>query len=524
MVILGSMLIVLLLEWKGAASGVERIYIDRVVPLEGLKVIADDYAVMVIDAVNKANAGLTSIEETSQIIESSKQSIAKEWGSYLATELTDEETKLVKEAEVLFIKANDAIDRTLLELQNLSGVKVGELNHLDGPLYVDIDPISEKITELINLQLRVAKEERDVIHSNYEEHIVIILPLTICFFFLMSFLSLVVYRSLIGPLQSMKNTLEKIANDSDLTHTLEVNGRNELSDIANSCNTLLLQIRDLIARVTSSTVRLSTSADEMKTVSLDATKGINTQREEIEQVATAMNEMVATAQEISSNAEAADKSARGTSEQAEQGNLIVNGAVNATNALVVDVESISVQMKDLEAESTSIGSIVDVIKGIAEQTNLLALNAAIEAARAGDKGRGFAVVADEVRNLAQRTQQSTQEIQEAIEKLQVGTGNATTAMNAGQEKAEGAGVQSVEAGKALESISVAVKDITDMNAVIATASHEQTSVAEDINKSLVTLHSTSNDSSAVVEKISESSVELFTLAGDLKEVIMKYKV
>jgi len=322
----------------------------------------------------------------------------------------------------------------------------------------------------------------------------------------------------------MKSTLETIADTSDLTQAVEIKGNNELSDIAQSCNKLLSQIRGLISNVATSTVKLSASADEMRGVSLTATKGICTQKEEIEQIATAMNQMVSTAQEISRNAESADKSARETSEQAEQGNIIVTGAVEATNALVDDVENISGQMQALEEESSGIGSIVDVIKGIAEQTNLLALNAAIEAARAGDQGRGFAVVADEVRSLAQRTQQSTQEIQNAIEKLQKGTGDAVLAMNTGQEKAEGAGVQSVEAGKALELISVAIKDITDKNGLIATASEEQTSVSEEINKSLVTLLGSSNESSVGVERIAGSSEELSILAGELKDVIIKYKV
>lgn len=523
-VVLGSMLIILLLEWKSAAASVDRIYVDRVVPLQGLKVIADDYAVMVIDAVNKANAGITDIAETSRVIESSSENIKREWQAYIATELTAQEVVLVKEAELLFVKADKAIAQALLELQNFSGKATGQLDHLDGPLYLDIDPISEKITELINLQLAVAKAERDQVTSSYDRDFAIFLPISVILVLVIAALCFIVYKSLIDPLVAMKNTLEKIAANSDLTYELEATGNNELSDIAESCNTLLSQIRGLISRVLTSTVTLSNSADEMKDVSVNATRGINTQREEIEQVATAMNQMVSTAQEIARNAESADQSARETSEQAEQGNVIVRGAVTATNALVTDVEKVSVQIQELEQESSSIGSVVDVIRGIAEQTNLLALNAAIEAARAGDQGRGFAVVADEVRTLAQRTQQSTQEIQDAIENLQRGTVNAVSAMNAGQDKAEGAGVQSVEAGKALELISVAIKGITEMNATIATASEQQTSVSEEINKSLVTLLDSSNESSVGVEKIAGSSKELSSLADELKAVITKYKV
>lgn len=253
-------------------------------------------------------------------------------------------------------------------------------------------------------------------------------------------------------------------------------------------------------------------------------KSINTQRVEIEQVVAAMNQMAATAQEISRNAETADQGAKDTSSQAKEGSSTVDEAVNATNLLVADVQSVSAKIEKLETDSESIGSIVDVIKGIAEQTNLLALNAAIEAARAGDQGRGFAVVADEVRSLAQRTQVSTSEIQDAIERLQGGTRSASKAMHVGQEKAEGAGTKALEAGKALAQISVAVEGITDMNALIASASQEQSNVSEEINRSLVTLHDTSNDSSAGAEQISRASEELFTLSAGLKEAISQYKL
>ncbi len=518
------MLVLVLGELKHTAEGVDRIYLDRVVPLKDLKVIADDYAVLVVDAVNKANAGILTAQETVTIIKSSEDEISQMWDKFMSTELTEEEAQLAHEAESLFKSADVAIYAVVDQLEKMQGNISGQLNAIDGPLYDSVDPISEKITELINLQLRVAKEEHDLIITEYEENKVFLIGLGIAVVIALLWLGFAVYRSLIGALNKIRNTVERIVDESDLTIEIDVVRNDELSAIATSFNKMIEQMRGLVSHASQSSEKLSVSASEMTQVSAEARKSINTQREEIEQVAAAMNEMVATAQEISRNAESADKGARSTSTQAISGNEIVDQAVDATNLLVKDVENVSERIKTLEADSDSIGSIVDVIKGIAEQTNLLALNAAIEAARAGDQGRGFAVVADEVRSLAQRTQISTEEIQNAIERLQAGTNNASSAMLAGQEKAKSAGDKASQAGEALRTIASAVQEITDMNALIASASDEQTSVSEEINKSLVTLHDTSNNSSAGAEQISRASEELLTLSSELKETISKYKV
>lgn len=517
-------LVLVLSELKHTAEGVDRIYLDRVVPLKDLKVIADDYAVLVVDAVNKANAGLISAEQTAQIIKSSEAEIAKMWEKFMLTDHTEEETKLAKEAQLLFSKADAAILEVEQLLGTMQGNVAGQLNAIDGPLYDDIDPISEKITELINLQLEIAKEEHDSIISEYERNKVLLVVMSAIIVAALLLLGLLIYRSLIGALNRIKNTVERIVDESDLSIEIDVKRDNELSSIANSFNKMIVQMRELVTHVTESSHKLSHSASQMTVVSNEAKKSINTQREEIEQVAAAMNEMVATAQEISRNAESADQGAKDTSKHAIEGSDIVDQAVGATNLLVKDVSSVSDRIKTLESDSDSIGSIVDVIKGIAEQTNLLALNAAIEAARAGDQGRGFAVVADEVRSLAQRTQVSTQEIQQAIERLQSGTNNAAVAMQEGQKRAEGAGEKASQAGEALKVIATAVQGITDMNGLIASASDEQTSVSEEINKSLVTLHDTSNNSSAGAEQISRSSEELFELSQELEKVISQYKI
>jgi methyl-accepting chemotaxis protein len=512
----------LLIELKHTSEGSQRIYADRVVPLEDLKVIADDYAVNVIDAINKTNAGLMTAQDAVAAIRTSEAEIQQKWKGYMATELTPEEAQLAKEAESLFIEADKAIVDALATLETFDGMVSGQLNMLDGPMYAAIDPISEKITELVNLQLRVAKLERDAIVAEYESGSLIMSVIALVTILVLLVFSYLVFRSLVGPLSHIKDVIEEIATHSNLTLKIEVDGRNELNAIATSFNAMMDQMQHLVKEVTDTALQLSQSAQDMTEVSSSSSKNIYSQKEEVEQVATAMNQMVSTAQEISNNAMTADSESKGTQDHANRGNHIVVEAVTATNNLVDDVKNISNRINMLTSESDSIGSIVDVIKGIAEQTNLLALNAAIEAARAGDQGRGFAVVADEVRTLAQRTSISTQEIQHAIERLQKATSEVAIDMSTGQEKAESAGKKASEAGEALNTISAGVGQITDMNTLIASASQEQQSVSEEINKSLVRLLESSVESSQGAKRISSASEVLAQLSNSLQNSVSKY--
>lgn len=523
---LGILLIVVmsLTELRQANQGVGRIYEDRVVPLEDLKIIADDYAVFVIDAVNKANAGVMTGSDAAKGIKSARQEIDDKWRKYMATTLTAEEARLAEEAERLFVKANQALDKLESALSGLgSGNIAGQLQDYDGPLYDSIDPISEKIAELISLQLRVAGEERSAIEAAYGTSLIIMTSLFIGIILVLIILNLMVFKAIRNPLEALNQAMERVAGQSDLTVSVNVQGRDELAVMGGNFNTMLERQRRLISDIVNATHQLSSAAEEMTSVSNQANQSINNQRLEIEQVASAMNEMVSTSQDVAMNAEQADAQAKEMMSQSDQGTRIVDAAVSSTNTLVGNVADVSERIRQVENDSESIGSVVGVINDIADQTNLLALNAAIEAARAGDKGRGFAVVADEVRTLAQRTQESTTEIRDAIERLQSGTRVAVDAMDRSQNEAAEAGQKAAEAGEALQGISGAVGQITDMNTHIASASEEQTSVAEEINRSLVAINDASQESAEGASQISVASEELSRLAVDLNGKVTQFR-
>ncbi len=524
--IIGIILIIAssLAELKNSDDGVGRIYEDRVVPLEDLKIIADDYAVFVIDAVNKANAGIMTGTEALTGIQKARKEINDKWQKYMATTLTVEEAQLAKEAETAFIPANQSLDKLENALRAMgSGNVAGLLNDYDGPLYDTIDPIGEKIAELISLQLRVAGEERQTIEAAYNNALIFMGVLGLGVILVLAILSKLIYTSIRTPLDALDSAMKEVAESSDLTASVSVSGTDELAVMGGNFNTMIDHQRELIGDIGNATHQLAAAAEEMSSISTQATGSINNQRLEIEQVASAMNEMVSTSQDVATNAEHADSQAKVMLDQAEQGNNIVSSAVSSTNALVGNVAEVSERIRAVENDSESIGSIIGVINDIAEQTNLLALNAAIEAARAGEQGRGFAVVADEVRTLAQRTQQSTTEIQNAIERLQSGTRTAVTAMEQSQQEAELAGGKAAEAGEALQGISEAVGMITDMNTHIASASEEQTSVAEEINRSLVAINDASQESSEGATQISAASEELSRLAADLNGKVSQFK-
>lgn len=333
----------------------------------------------------------------------------------------------------------------------------------------------------------------------------------------------VITRQITVPLGQTLVAVERVAS-GDLTHNLSVDRRDELGQLQGSIQRMTVGLRELISGIGEGVTQIASAAEELSAVTEQTSAGVNSQKVETDQVATAMHEMTATVQEVARNAEEASEAAVAADLQAREGDKVVNEAIAQIELLATEVGHSTEAMAELKRESDKIGSVLDVIKSVAQQTNLLALNAAIEAARAGEAGRGFAVVADEVRSLAQRTQKSTEEIEELISGLQNGTRQVATIMDNSRELT----VSSVEltrrAGTSLESITRTVSAIQSMNQQIAAAAEEQSATAEEINRSVLNVRDVSEQTSAASEETAASSVELARLGSHLQALVGRFRV
>ncbi len=331
-------------------------------------------------------------------------------------------------------------------------------------------------------------------------------------------------KGISNPIKHTVDAMNDIAGgEGDLTMRLDESGRDEIAMLARAFNKFSEKVRKTVSQVAGSTSRLTSAAEELDMITRETTAGVLQQQSETEQVATAMNEMTATVQEVARHASEAVNLAQSANQESVNGKNIVAETTSVINKLASEIERSATVINELESDSENIGSVLDVIKGIAEQTNLLALNAAIEAARAGDQGRGFAVVADEVRTLASRTQQSTEEIQNMIERLQRNSRQAVEVMQASRDCAGISVDKANEASTSLMTITQAVTNISDMNVQIATAAEEQSSVAEEINRNISNINDVVQQTANGTGKISEASSELSQLSHDLQQLVSQFK-
>ncbi|AOV17744.1 hypothetical protein BJI67_12390 [Acidihalobacter aeolianus] len=411
----------------------------------------------------------------------------------------------------------------------ISRLKTMEYASAENELVTAAYPLSEQIdAELITLtemvHARALKDKQQVIKD---------LRLSNIYSLSLLALALVLGATLIGiAVLSMRNrlhltvdTMRDIAQgEGDLTRRMTTRGQDELDQLAVAFNQFVERIQNVVSQVAGSTAQLAAAAEELSATSEETSRHVGNQQNETDQVAAAMNEMSSTVLEVAKNANDAAHAAQDAHGATVQGQKVVGNTISAISQLADEVERTAQVIHALESDSAQIGRVLEVINGISEQTNLLALNAAIEAARAGEQGRGFAVVADEVRTLAMRTQDSTEEIRGMIERLQDGSKSAVSAMTTGREKAQASVTQARDAGVSLDTISQSVTRINDMNALIASAAEEQSSVAEEINRNISNISHATDQTATGAQQTATASEELARLSAELQSLVNQFKI
>lgn len=415
---------------------------------------------------------------------------------------------------------------TLLDALRLFENEVIMADSLEKPwneLYQNTSALINK-THLLNSHtvsyLEILLGERLVA---YRLQMLLLISALAAVFLLIGYLYGAFYVSTRASLRSLGLVMGKVAA-GDLTADFKVQSKDELGELGIAFNQTVQRIHALLEQVNGTVHDVEGQATRVERVSAQSSEAVTQQRAQIEQVATAMNEMSATSQEVANSAAAAVSNAQSVNDETTTGRARVEQQVSNIQKLAQEIDTSVVVINQLAANSKSIGQVLDVIKGIAEQTNLLALNAAIEAARAGEQGRGFAVVADEVRNLARRTQQSTEEIEQMISQLHGGVSSAVKAMSASHLIANETVAQSADVQDALENILAAVGMIVDQIQQIASAAEQQTAVAHDIDQNIVQINQTGELTAQGADETAQASQDMSVQVEHLKTLISAFKM
>ncbi|BBT38525.1 chemotaxis transducer [Pseudomonas putida] len=420
----------------------------------------------------------------------------------------------------------EASQATVKQAATLFEDRVVMAETLDAPWLGFYQQVSDLMVQTYRLNDAILSHLQVQLQDRLDEHrlrMIALVAALLAVFVLIIYLDSGFYVSIRQTLGNLGAAMDKVAA-GDMTVSFKAHSRDELGELGQGFNQTVLRIRELIDQVGRTVSTVEEQAGQVLEVSVRSNQAVSGQREQIEQVATAMNQMSATSQEVARSAALAAEGAQQVNRESATGRGLVENQQNSITRLAGEIDQSVVAVNQLAGDSQAIGRVLEVIRSIAEQTNLLALNAAIEAARAGEQGRGFAVVADEVRTLARRTQDSTEEIAQMIQRLQAGVDAAVTAMGSSHQMAAGTVDEARQVQQALGNILGAVGGIVAQNQQIAAAVEQQTAVAHDIDLNIVAINRAAQDTTQGACQTEQASRALSSQVDELKRLIGAFRV
>jgi methyl-accepting chemotaxis protein len=457
-----------------------------------------------------------------------RQDIAKELANsqaaykiYRATPLEDDERAASEKLDQLwpnYISSSDRI-MTMLESNQLDQARA-QLNSTNNEIFRQARDLIRVMIDSNNRQIKEGAAAADDLRDSALTWMIGGIVLA---FIIAITIGVLITRLITRPIAQAVESAQRIAK-GDLTQAIVTDRTDEAGQLLMALADMQGGLKSTLLEIANASDQLASAAEELSAVTDESSRGLTRQNDEIQQAATAVNQMTAAVDEVASNAVSTSEASRQATTEAEEGREQVAQAVSGMGSMVVEINDSTQSVADLAGQVREIGKVIDVIRGIADQTNLLALNAAIEAARAGEQGRGFAVVADEVRALAHRTQTSTVDIEKMIGEVQVGADDAVAAMNKSLTWANNTQTLAQNAGEALERITASVAKINERNLVIASASEEQAQVAREVDRNLLNIQDLSTQTAAGAHQTNASSQDLSRLATSFNVLVSKFQL
>ncbi len=506
---------------KRSDDGLDTVYKDRVVPLKDLKIIADMYAVNIVDTSHKVRNGNLGWDEGRKNVDQASKMIGEKWKGYLATKLVAEEMKIVEEVKPLMKSADAAVTRLteILKREDRDALTKFTVSEL----YPVIDPVSGKFSDLVDVQLKVAKEEYDQSARTYDQTRLVSIIAIVLGVVLSAVLGLMIIRSITIPLAAGVVVAERLAS-GDLTVEVQVHGTDETGHLMGAIKVMAENLRTIISQVAGTSSQVAAAANQLNLTAEHIASGVEEVAAQAGTVATAGEEMSATSGDIAQNCQMAAEGAQHALQTANDGAVVVEKTVAVMGQIAAKVQESARTVESLGERSDQIGAIIGTIEDIADQTNLLALNAAIEAARAGEQGRGFAVVADEVRALAERTTRATREIGEMIKAIQHETKGAVAAMEQGVHQVETGTVEAGRSGEALRDILSQINGVAMQVNQIATAAEEQTATTREISNNMQQITEVIQETSHGAQESATAAAQLNGNAEELQRLVRQFKL